>query len=84
MNEHKFDQRSEVCKHLSANPTHRFNFRQPEILGSNVGQKKLLFEFNFFQSSNTGTPASSQHWWFISYCYLIHNGLYGVIQYERL
>ena len=41
INEHKFDQRSEVCKHLLANPTHRFNFKQPEILGSIVGQKKL-------------------------------------------
>jgi len=39
INEHKFDQRSEVCKHLSANPTHRFNFKQPEILGSIAGQK---------------------------------------------
>jgi len=26
INEHKCDQRSEVCKHLLANPTHRFNF----------------------------------------------------------
>ena len=34
INEHKFDQRSEVCKHLLANPKHRFNFKQPEILGS--------------------------------------------------
>ena len=33
----KFDQRSEVCRHLLANPTHRFNFKQPEILGSIVG-----------------------------------------------
>ena len=41
MNEHKFDQRSEICKHLSANPTHRFNFMQREILGCIVGQKKL-------------------------------------------
>jgi len=41
INEHKFDQRSEVCKHLLANPTHRFNFKQPEILGSIVGQKEL-------------------------------------------
>jgi len=39
INEHKFDQRSEVCKHLLANPTHRFNSKQPEILGSIVGQK---------------------------------------------
>jgi len=39
-NEHKFDQRSEVCKHLLANHTHRFNFKQPEILGSIVGQKE--------------------------------------------
>jgi len=39
--EHKFDQRSEVCKHLSANPTHHFNFKQPEILGSIVDQKEL-------------------------------------------
>ena len=45
INEHKFDQRSEVCKHLLANPTHRFNFKQPEILVSIVGQKELhLFE----------------------------------------
>jgi len=42
INEHKFDERSEVCKHLLANPTHRFNFKQPEILGSIVGQKELL------------------------------------------
>jgi len=41
INEHKFDQRSEVCKHLLTNPTHRFNFKQPEILRSIVGQKKL-------------------------------------------
>jgi len=38
---HKFDQRSEACKYLSANPTHRFNFKQPKILGSIIGQKKL-------------------------------------------
>jgi len=41
INEYKFDQRSEVCKHLLGNPTHRFNFKQPEILGSIVGQKEL-------------------------------------------
>jgi len=41
INEHKFHQRSEVCKHLLANPKHRFNFKQPEILGSIVGQKEL-------------------------------------------
>ena len=41
INEHKFDQRSEVCKHLLTNPAHRLNFKQPEILGSIVGQKKL-------------------------------------------
>ena len=41
INEHKFDQRSEVCKHLLANPTHHFNFKQPEILGSIVSQKEL-------------------------------------------
>jgi len=41
VNKHKFDQRSEVCKHLLANPKHRFNFKQPEILGSIVGQKKV-------------------------------------------
>ena len=41
VNEHKFDKRSEVCKHLFANTTHRFNFKQPEILGSIVGQKEL-------------------------------------------
>ena len=41
INEHKFDQRSEVCKHLLANPTHRFNFKQPEILGSIICQKEL-------------------------------------------
>jgi len=34
INEHKFDQR------LLANPTHRFNFKQPEISGSIVGQKQ--------------------------------------------
>jgi len=39
-NEHKFDQLSEVCKHLLTNPTHRYNFKQPEILGITVGQKK--------------------------------------------
>jgi len=42
MNEHKFDQRSEVYKHLSTKPTHRFDFKQLEILGSIIGQKKLL------------------------------------------
>jgi len=41
ISEYKFDQRSEVCKHLLANPTHRFNFKQPEIFGSIVGQKEL-------------------------------------------
>ena len=41
INEHKFDLCSEVCKHLLANPTHRFNFKQPEILGSIVSQKEL-------------------------------------------
>ena len=41
INEHKFDQHSKVYKHLLANPTHRFNFKQPEILGSIVGQKEL-------------------------------------------
>ena len=41
INEHKFDQRSEICKHLLANPTRRFNFKQPKILGSIIGQKKL-------------------------------------------
>ena len=40
-NEHKFDQRSDVCKHLLAHPTHRFNFKQPEILGSIFCQKEL-------------------------------------------
>jgi len=46
INEHKFDQRSEVCKHLLVNPTHRFNFKQPEIFGSIVGQK----EFHLLES----------------------------------
>jgi len=46
INEHQFDQRSEVCKHLLANPTHRFNFKQPEILGSIVGQKYSGFNFS--------------------------------------
>jgi len=41
INEHKFDQRSKVCKHLLANPMHRFNFKQLEILWSIVSQKKL-------------------------------------------
>ena len=41
INKHKFDQRSEVCKQLLAKPTHRFNFKQPEILGSIIGQKEL-------------------------------------------
>ena len=41
INKHKFDQRSEVCKHLLANPKHLFNFKQPEMLGSIVGQKEL-------------------------------------------
>jgi len=41
INEHKFDQRSEVCKHLLAKPTHRFNFKEPEMLGSIIGQKEL-------------------------------------------
>jgi len=36
INEHQFAQRSEVHKHLSANPTHGFNFKQPEILRSIV------------------------------------------------
>ena len=47
INEHKFHQRSEVCKHLLANPTHRFNFKQREILGSIVGQKKLYLLESF-------------------------------------
>jgi len=50
INEHKFDQRSEVCKHLLTNPKHRFNSKQPEILGSIVGQKELhLLEFLLIQ-----------------------------------
>jgi len=50
INEHRFDQRSEVCKHLLANPTQRFNLEQPEILGSIVGQKELhLLEFLLIQ-----------------------------------
>jgi len=39
--QHKFDQRSELCKHLWANPKYHFNFKQPEILESIVGPKKL-------------------------------------------
>ena len=47
---HKSDQRSEVCKHLLANLTHRFNFKQPEILGSIVDQNELhLLEFLLIQ-----------------------------------
>jgi len=61
INEHKFDQGSEVCKHLLANPQHRFNFKQPKILGSMDGQKKLHLRV----SSDTATPARSQHRWFI-------------------
>ena len=61
INEHKFDQRSEVCKHLLANPTHRFNFKQPEILGSIVGQNELLL----LETSDTAIPARSQRRWFI-------------------
>jgi len=55
INEHKFDQRSEVCKHLLTNPTHRFNFKQPEIVGSIVGQKKLhLLESLLIQEHQLG------------------------------
>jgi len=70
INEHKFDQGSEVCKHLLANPKHRFNFKQPEILGSIVGQKKLhLLEFLLIQQHQPGSqrrrfiypPTAFQH-----------------------
>jgi len=62
INEHKFDQHSEVCKHLLANLTHRFNFKQPEILGSIVGQKELhLLESLLI----TAIPARSKRRWFI-------------------
>jgi len=33
-----------LSKHLSANPVHCFNFKQPKILGSIAGQKKFLLE----------------------------------------
>lgn len=42
ISEHKFSQRFEVCKDLSSNPTHRFNFKQPEILQRIAIQKKLI------------------------------------------
>jgi len=44
MNKHKCYQCSKVCKHLLANPTHHFNFKEVEILGSIVIKKKLLLE----------------------------------------
>jgi len=37
INEHRCDQRSEVCKDLLVNPTHRF--KQPEILENIASQK---------------------------------------------
>jgi len=80
--EHKFDQRSEVCKHLLANPMHRFNVKQPEILGSIVCQKELhLLESLLIQQYqpdlNVDVDGSS-----IPCCFLTHNGLYDATQYE--
>ena len=74
INEHKFDQRSEVCKHLLANPTHHFNFKQLEILGSIVGQKELyLLETLLIQQHQPDFNVNGPS---IPCCFLTHNGLY--------
>jgi len=79
INEHKFDQRSEVCKHLLANPTHRFNFKQPEILGSIVGQKELLLESLLIEQYQPDLNVDGSS---IPLLFLTHNGLYDATQYE--
>ena len=82
INEHKFDQRSEVCQHLLPNPKHRFNFKQPEILGSIVCHKKLhLLESLLIQQHQPELNIDDSS---IPYCFSTHNGVYDVIQYECL
>ena len=60
INEHKFDQRSEVCKHLLANPTHRCQAT------GNIGKHRRSEGTSPTRvSSDTAIPARSQRRWFI-------------------
>ena len=70
INEHKFDQRSEVCKHLLANPKHRFNLKQPEILGSIVSEKELHLLEHFWYRATSQISTSTVH--LCPYCCLTH------------
>jgi len=78
INERKFDQRPEVCKHLLANPTDRFNFKQPEILGNIAGQNKFLLLASLLIQEHKQHPLLSL------IAILIHNGLCYAIQHECL
>jgi len=63
----------EVCKYLLANPTQRFNFKQPEILVSIVGQKKLHpLESLLIQEHQPDLNIDDSS---IPYCFLTHNDL---------
>ena len=61
---------------------HRFNFKQLEILGSIVGQKKLhLLESLPIQQHQSDLNVDVHP---SPYCFLKYNGLYDAIRYECL
>jgi len=77
INEHKFDQRSQVCKHLLANPTHCFNFKQLEA--SSV-RRNFTYSSLFWYGNTSQISTSMVHPFHC--CFLTHNGLYDATQYK--
>ena len=51
--EHATSEKSEVCKHLLQNPTHRVDFNTPKILDSENDTARLLILESLFMQEQT-------------------------------
>ena len=59
--EHATSEKSEICKHLLRNPTHRVDFNTPKILGSkNDTARLLILESLFIQEQTPDLNNDSQ------------------------
>ena len=59
--EHATSEKSEVCKHLLQNPSHRVDFNTPTILGSeNDTARLLILESLFIQEQTPDLNNDSQ------------------------
>ena len=59
--EHATSEKSEVCKHLVQNPSHRVDFNTPTILGSeNDTARLLILESLFIQEQTPDLNNDSQ------------------------